>query len=123
MEAEKEDVDVSRCKMARKHFLSAFILSIQETRSSAGTEKGGGGRVQEMMQRCKQSFKEKESTDQGKALGLQTVRACKAGGASGYELRRTWNGPTKKTAIKVVGECGQVTAITEGRSVPRKKKQ
>lgn len=28
-------------KMARKCFLSAFILSIQETRSSAGTEKRG----------------------------------------------------------------------------------
>lgn len=48
------------------------------------------------------------------------MRACKAGGASGHELRRTWNGPTKKTAIKVVGECGQVSAITEGWSVERK---
>lgn len=63
-----------------------------------------------MMQRCKQSFRRK------KALGLQTVRAGKAGGASGHELRRTW----KKTAIKVVGECGQVSAITEGWSVERK---
>lgn len=32
-----------RCKMARKCFLSAFILSIQETRSSHGTEKRGAG--------------------------------------------------------------------------------
>lgn len=30
-----------KCKMVRKCFLSAFILSIQETRSSAGTEKRG----------------------------------------------------------------------------------
>lgn len=40
--------------------------------------------------------------------------------ASGHELRRTWNGPGKKTAIKVVGECGQLSAIAEGWSVERK---